>query len=543
MDFCRCYKVDGRPVNTSVQADAMEFLNGLFDQFRDDFLAEIFGGSYANQFIGASDSCCHRRENNEAFRAISVEVKDKPTLYDALRSFTQGEVMSGVNCPTCHANVDTIKRCVIKTLGPTLMIHLKRFEMDFQTMTLLKLNSSLSFPMELNIEPFTKEGVARQEGVPVDPEAQDRTEDYYLYDLVGVVVHTGSLDSGHYYSYIKERVPIRGTEPKWFEFNDTSVTPWDPKRLEADCFGGESTSSPVRSAFGHSFGGGNYGKGAYILIYQRKGLGDKEDKPKKKDDSEEEVAEGDERVGRKSSSRSGKKKRTRSCDPTIEHREEVVSGNEGLRRSRSRPPSTPKKPSSKRKHDKTSATTTTTETETGHSRTPRDKKHAVNGNSSMVSPMGTTTSEDENTAKTTISESNPANSGTSGHNPVVPSTSAPVTSTTTTAQTPPPHPTTPAPTTRMGNDKKKRQAYTHGFGDFEDDDDEYEDDGFVPVIEVDKKHLIDLFDPSVLTDFAEKLTNPIQSSGTSTRKAPLLPRKVPVGKVPIPVELLHSNGR
>lgn len=35
---------------------------------------------------------------------------------------------------------------------------------------------------------------------------------YYQYELVGVVVHMGTADSGHYYSYIKERVPLEGSE-------------------------------------------------------------------------------------------------------------------------------------------------------------------------------------------------------------------------------------------------------------------------------------------------------------------------------------------
>jgi ubiquitin C-terminal hydrolase len=28
--------------------------------------------------------------------------------------------------------------------------------------------------------------------------------EYYQFDLVGVIVHAGTADSGHYYSYIKE---------------------------------------------------------------------------------------------------------------------------------------------------------------------------------------------------------------------------------------------------------------------------------------------------------------------------------------------------
>jgi ubiquitin carboxyl-terminal hydrolase 34 len=29
-------------------------------------------------------------------------------------------------------------------------------------------------------------------------------KDFYNYELVGIVVHSGTADSGHYYSYIKE---------------------------------------------------------------------------------------------------------------------------------------------------------------------------------------------------------------------------------------------------------------------------------------------------------------------------------------------------
>lgn len=31
-----------------------------------------------------------------------------------------------------------------------------------------------------------------------------KPSEYYQYDLVGVIVHAGTADSGHYYSYIKE---------------------------------------------------------------------------------------------------------------------------------------------------------------------------------------------------------------------------------------------------------------------------------------------------------------------------------------------------
>lgn len=86
----------------------------------------------------------------------------------ALELFTQGETISDVDCDDCHTKVNTLKRCVVKVLlvmialtlmrevlPPVLIIHLKRFELDFETMALQKLNNYFSFPFDLNMEPYT----------------------------------------------------------------------------------------------------------------------------------------------------------------------------------------------------------------------------------------------------------------------------------------------------------------------------------------------------------------------------------------------------
>ncbi len=54
--------------------------------------------------------------------------------------------------------------------------------------------------------------------------------------MKGVVVHIGSADSGHYYSFIQDRVTS-----KWYEFNDTVVRDFDIEDLPDEAFGGESS--------------------------------------------------------------------------------------------------------------------------------------------------------------------------------------------------------------------------------------------------------------------------------------------------------------
>ena len=66
----------------------------------------------------------------------------------------------------------------------------------------------------------------------------------FRYELVGVTVHTGTADGGHYDSFIKERNERSNHKDRWFLFNDAEVKPFDPAQIAAECFGGEMTVSP-----------------------------------------------------------------------------------------------------------------------------------------------------------------------------------------------------------------------------------------------------------------------------------------------------------
>jgi len=72
---------------------------------------------------------------------------------------------------------------------------------------------------------------------------QAKAQAQSMYQLVGVLVHSGSANSGHYYSYIKERKEFVQSE-RWLEFNDTNVTEFDKTKMAQECFGTQKRQQP-----------------------------------------------------------------------------------------------------------------------------------------------------------------------------------------------------------------------------------------------------------------------------------------------------------
>lgn len=201
------------------------------------------------------------------------------------------------------AQAEQSKRVVLQEMSGTLIMHLKRFEFNYETFQRDKVNDRFEFPLVLDMYPYSKardcvwcwyeslivwglaqEGVAwadaqKSAAAAVTAKAPESSErdssaagavgaepsvsserpynvhprEYYEYELVGAVVHTGTADSGHYYSFIKERAQIsrrtdaHGGGASWFEFNDSDVTHFDERNIPAECFGGVRTSMEYSS--------------------------------------------------------------------------------------------------------------------------------------------------------------------------------------------------------------------------------------------------------------------------------------------------------
>ena len=120
------------------------------------------------------------------------------------------------------------------------------------------------------------------------------SDEEYTYKLVGVTIHVGTAEHGHYYSLINTK---RGSEEveeskaewqqtdrdKWMQFEDDKVKPYSFSDLRVDSFGGNyqgNMNDNEMNAYLANTGGGSFGKNAYMLVYERmkKKLLTKEDK-------------------------------------------------------------------------------------------------------------------------------------------------------------------------------------------------------------------------------------------------------------------------
>ena len=149
-----------------------------------------------------------------------------------------------INCEICNIKRTCHKRQIFKSLPNILVIALKRFEFDYDTMEKIKLNSYLKFPFELDMKDYLIE---------------DNKETNTLYELTGITIHDGMADFGHYYDLIK------APDNCWYKFNDKTVTIFNEDDIPKEAFGDQYSESKI-------------GKdedieeenNAYILIYTKK---------------------------------------------------------------------------------------------------------------------------------------------------------------------------------------------------------------------------------------------------------------------------------
>ena len=248
------------------QMDADEYYGQLIDKIENDIkslyknidecpykdLFKFFFGIKVLDELKFVD-CGHKRYNEFYYNNIQLEIKGFNNIFESLKNYCKTEIMDGdnkINCEICNTKRTCHKRQIFKSLPNILVVALKRFEFDYDTMLKIKVNDYFEFPFELNMKNYLIE---------------ENSEKNTIYELTGITIHDGVADSGHYYDLIK------GQDGIWYIFNDTSVKIFSKDKIPEEAFGDKNSEDELNKDEQSE----EDKKNAYILIYTKKNF-DKE---------------------------------------------------------------------------------------------------------------------------------------------------------------------------------------------------------------------------------------------------------------------------
>ena len=125
----------------------------------------------------------------------------------------------------------------------------------------------------------------KETGEKPDPEnddfkASNDPKNDYVYDLCGVIIHSGSATRGHYYCFNKDTYDTNNK--KWFEFNDQIVRDFSfDAKIASEAYGGEygrvasnnnnnNNNSNNNNSGNNNSKDNNQVKNAYVLVYEQR---------------------------------------------------------------------------------------------------------------------------------------------------------------------------------------------------------------------------------------------------------------------------------
>jgi len=206
-------------------------------------------------------NCPHHKERDEEFFSLCVEVKNQGDLTKSLESLNEPEMLEGIICGSCGKKDQVAKAVKLKKIPRYFFIGLKRMELDFETMDIVKINDYFEFPIMLDFYPYTnKYEIGKQKAenqIQPQQNAGDEeikesftesqsTNSIFKYKLVGILLHNGTAKEGDYLTLVQDRFDIydgKFSEGRWYEFNGSKVGVFDPVNIPSEAFGGAEKDS------------------------------------------------------------------------------------------------------------------------------------------------------------------------------------------------------------------------------------------------------------------------------------------------------------
>lgn len=175
---------------------------GTNEDFECDCITHKTFAGKLNSTLHCKD-CGESRSTVDPMLDLSLEIKGMNDIHSALKKFTNLEDLEELySCVHCKKKTKVSKQLKIAKLPPILTIQLKRFE-HFNGQG-SKIDSHVQIPLVLSMEDYVTE-------------KSSMLGNGGTYQLFGIVVHIGSVNTGHYIAYVKK-------DGMWFKFDDSTVT-------------------------------------------------------------------------------------------------------------------------------------------------------------------------------------------------------------------------------------------------------------------------------------------------------------------------------
>ncbi|KXX73450.1 Ubiquitin carboxyl-terminal hydrolase 21 [Madurella mycetomatis] len=260
------------------QQDVQELSRKLMERMEEKMKGTDFEKALPQLFSGKIKtyiSCInvpYESSRVEDFWDVQLNVSGNENLLDSFQDYIQVEKLDGENqyfAGDQYKLQDANKGVIFMSFPDVLHLQLKRFEYDIQRDAMMKINDRYEFPEEFDASLY------------LDKEA-DRSEPWE-YQLHGVLVHSGDLNAGHYYAFLKPN-----KEGWWYKYDDDRVTKATKREVLEENFGGpfKLPNGQLRT-LSQKKGPVMRPNSAYMLVYIRKSRLDQVLCPVTKEDTPE----------------------------------------------------------------------------------------------------------------------------------------------------------------------------------------------------------------------------------------------------------------
>lgn len=191
----------------------------------------------------------------EDFWDVQLNVSGNRNLEESFKDYVQVEIMDGENRYSAegHGLQDARKGVIFESFPQVLHLQLKRFEYDVNRNAMMKVNDRYEFPEIFDASPYLSEDADKSEP--------------YIYQLHGVLVHSGDFNAGHYYAFLK---PTK--DGHFYRFDDDRVTRATMKEVLEENYGGDynmpNGNAAVRNPYTRVLST-KRSMSAYMLVYIR----------------------------------------------------------------------------------------------------------------------------------------------------------------------------------------------------------------------------------------------------------------------------------